>query len=90
MADESAADAVRRRVIPPIAATAPGQSSGDDIDATIDDVTKLMTACHAEDEDDVREMLMPPEDTEDLHDYRRDTVLAGEVSVSISISEVRR
>lgn len=74
MANASAADAVGLRVIPPIAATVHGLSSDDNVGTAVDSVTKLMIACHAEDEDEVREILMPPEDEEDLNEYRRDTV----------------
>lgn len=63
-------------IVPPIAAnaTSAAMTSVSDVESTADNVTKLMIACHDEDEDEVRELLAPPEDFEDLREYRRNTV----------------
>lgn len=55
-----------------------------DVTGSVDDVTKLMIACYSEDDVDVHEQLAPPDDTEDLAEYRRctvrETVLLSDIS----------
>lgn len=65
-----------RRVIQPIASSdsAADDSTACDVIKPVGDVTALMTACQAEDEEEVRELLVPAGDIEDLVEFQHRAV----------------